>query len=265
MNLPYPIILLAESEANVVAYILLIAGPLLALLFGYFWRKAKRTRDLMSATETCPIGQLTEGPAEIRGRTATSEEALTSPWRQQECVHYCFHVQQRRSSTNSKGHTTHRWVTYIKDEKTLPFLVKDETGQAVVDPSKIKLVVEEDRFSRSGFMNDADSDLQQLLETRYNKKTEGWMFNKTLRYTETALELNEEVYVFGDASRLGGGWVLRHGTMPLIVSDKGGAAVEKSYSTRAIVFGVLTLLCAAAGIAGIVLAVYSAMKIKELF
>jgi hypothetical protein len=53
--------------------------------------------------------------------------------------------------------------------------------------------------------------------------------------------------------------------MPLIVSDKGGAAVEKSYSTRVIVFGVLTLLCAAAGVAGIVLAVYSAMKIKELF
>ena len=80
--------------------------------------------------------------------------------------------------------------------------MKDDTGQAVVDSSKIKLVVEEDRFSRSGFMNDADSDLQQLLESRYNKKTKGWIFNKTLRYTERALELDEEVYVFGDASRL---------------------------------------------------------------
>ena len=59
--------------------------------------------------------------------------------------------------------------------------------------------------------------------------------------------------------------MLRDGEMPLIVSDKGGAAIEKSYSTRVIVFGVLTLLCAAAGIAGIVHAVYSAMKIKELF
>ena len=205
----------------------------------------------MSTTETCPIGQLTEGPAEIRGRTATSEEALTSPWRQQECVHYCFHVQQRRSSTNSKGHTTHRWVTYIKDEKTLPFLVKDETGQAVVDSSKIKFVINQDKFSRSGLMNDADTDLQQLLETRYNKKTEGWMFNKTLRYTETALELNEEVYVFGDASRLGGGWVLRHGTMPLIVSDKGGAAIEKSISRKVTWFKVLTVLSAAAGVIGL--------------
>ena len=250
MNPHGPLILLADSETNVIAYIMLIAGPLLAALFFYLWRKTKRTRDLMSTTETSPIGQLAAGPAEIRGRTATSEEPLISPWRQQQCVHYCFHVQQRRSSTNSKGHTSHHWVTYIKDEKTLPFLVKDETGQAVVDSSKIKFVINQDRFFRSGLMNDADTDLQQLLETRYNKKTEGWMFNKTLKYTETALELDEEVYVFGDASRLGGGWVLRDGEMPLIVSDKGGAAIEKSFSTRVVVFGVLALVFAAVGCGG---------------
>ncbi|MFQ3168038.1 MAG: hypothetical protein ACI8QI_000575 [Limisphaerales bacterium] len=250
MNLPSPFILLAESGANIVAYILLIAGPLLALLFFYLWRKTKRTRDLMTATETSPIGQLTEGPAEIRGRTATSEEPLTSPWRKQPCVHYCFHVQRRRSSTNSKGHTTHHWVTYIKDEKTLPFLVRDDTGQAVVDSSKIKFVINQDKFSRSGIMDDADTDLQQLLETRYNKKTEGWMFNKTLKYTESTLELDEEVYVFGDASRIGDGWVLRDGEMPLIVSDKGGAAVEKSFTVKVIVFGVLVLVFTAAACGG---------------
>ncbi len=84
MNPPSLFILLAESGATVVAYILLIAGPLLALFF-YLCRKAKRTRGLMTATETSPIGQLTEGPAEVRGRTAISEEPLISPWRQQPC------------------------------------------------------------------------------------------------------------------------------------------------------------------------------------
>ena len=205
----------------------------------------------MRTTETSRIEQLSEGPAEIRGRTATSEAPLTSPWRQQKCVHYCFHVEEQRSSTDSKGNTTHHWATYIKDEQTLPFLVKDDTGQAVVDSSKIKLVVEEDRFSRSGLMNDADSDLQQLLESRYNKKTKGWIFNKTLRYTETALELDEDVYVFGDASKLGSGWVLSDGEMPLIVSDNGGAAIEKSFSRMVTWFKVLTVLCAAAGVIGL--------------
>ena len=79
MNPPSPFILLAESGATVVAYILLIAGPLLALLFFYLWRNAKRTRDLMTATETSPIRKLTEGPAEVCGHTATSQEPLISP------------------------------------------------------------------------------------------------------------------------------------------------------------------------------------------
>ena len=253
MNHPIPFILLAESDANIVAYILLIAGPLLAMVFFYLWRKTKQTRDLMTATETSPIGQLIEGPAEIRGRTATSEAPLTSPWRQQSCVHYCFHVEEQRSRTDNKGNTTRYWRTYIKDEQTHPFVVKDDTGQAVVDSSKIKFVLEKDRFSRSGFMDDANSGLQQLLESRYNKKTKGWIFNKTLRYTETALELDEEVYVFGEASQLGNGWMLRHGAMPLIVSDKGAEAVEKSFSSKVIIFGVLTIISAAAGCTGLYL------------
>ena len=66
MNHPIPYILLAESDANIVAYILLLAGPLLAMVFFYFWQKTKRTRDLMTATERSPKGQLTEGPERIR-------------------------------------------------------------------------------------------------------------------------------------------------------------------------------------------------------
>ena len=66
MNHPIPYILLAESDANLVAYILLIAVPLLAMVFFYFWQKTKRTRDLMTATERSPKGQLTEGPERIR-------------------------------------------------------------------------------------------------------------------------------------------------------------------------------------------------------
>ena len=66
MNHPIPFILLAESDANIVAYILLIAGPLLAIVFFYFWQKTKRTRDLMTSTERSPKGQLTEGPERIR-------------------------------------------------------------------------------------------------------------------------------------------------------------------------------------------------------
>ena len=108
MNHPIPYILLAESDANIVAYILLIAGPLLAMVFFYFWQKTKRTRDLMTATETSPKGQLTEGR---KGFVFYSEAPLTSPWRQQPYVHYCFHDEEQRSRTDNKGNTTRYWRT----------------------------------------------------------------------------------------------------------------------------------------------------------
>ena len=79
MNHPIPYILLAESDANIVAYILLIAGPLLAMVFFYFWQKTKRTRDLMTATERSPKGQLTEGPERIRVlRRGAANQSLAS-------------------------------------------------------------------------------------------------------------------------------------------------------------------------------------------
>ena len=37
MNHQIPYILLEESDANIVAYIQLIAGPMLAMVFFYFW------------------------------------------------------------------------------------------------------------------------------------------------------------------------------------------------------------------------------------
>ena len=98
MNHPITYILLAEADANIVAYLLLNAGPLLAKVFFYFWQKTKRTRDLMTATERSPKGQLTEGP-------------LTSPWRQQPYVHYCLHVEEQRSRTDNKGNTKRYWRT----------------------------------------------------------------------------------------------------------------------------------------------------------
>ena len=107
------------------ALILLIAGPLLAVVFYYKWQKVQRVYDLMDSTKTSPIAQLKSGPAEVRGRTSTTEQPLISPWCQQPCVFYEFHVEQEHSSENSTY-----WKTYIKDEQSLPFVVKDDTGQA---------------------------------------------------------------------------------------------------------------------------------------
>ena len=84
-----------------------------------------------------------------------------------------------------------------------------------------------DRQSKSGYGNDAPDQLRNLLTSRYDMDTQCLGFNRTLRYTETYLEPGDKVYVFGQASQADDGrWVMRHGEMPLIVSERSELDVE---------------------------------------
>ena len=239
----YDFFLLAEIDLRIIAVIMLIAGPLLAFWCFDLWRKERRIYKLMSRTKTSSINQLTEGPAEIRGRAAISEEPLISPWGKQKCIHYCFHAEAYVISPNNKFH----WETLTIEKDTLPFIVNDNTGRVVVDSSKIEFDLKKDKFFDSSSTKSGDSDLKQLLQYRYAITAP----NAKFRCTETSLKLDEEVYAFGDAMRLGNGWVLHDGIMPLIVSDKGGAAVEKNRSNQVIINGILALVFAAVGCAGL--------------
>ena len=233
--------LLAQIDLRIIAVIMLIAGPLLAFWCFDLWRKKRRIYKLMRKTQTGSINQLTEGTAEICGRAAISEEPLISPWGKQKCIHYCFHAEAHVKTPNGD-----RWETLIIEEDTLPFIVNDNTGQVVVDSSKIEFDLKTDKFFNSSSSKDEESDLERLLHYRYAKTV-----STKFRCTETSLKLDEEVYVFGSAMRLGKGWVLRDGIMPLIISDKGGAAVEKNRSNQVIIDGILALVFAAVGCAGL--------------
>ena len=58
MNHPIPYILLAESDANLVAYILLIAGPLLAMVFFYFWQRRRNEHAVSYTHLTLPTKRI---------------------------------------------------------------------------------------------------------------------------------------------------------------------------------------------------------------
>ena len=111
-------------------------------------------------------------------------------------------------------------------------MVADETGEIEIFLSegqipgdrwrKGQMDLRIDRNSESGVGTDASTQLRNILKSKYEKDTEGLIFNKSLRYTETYLEPDDKVYVFGQASQADDGrWVMRHGEMPLIVSEKG--------------------------------------------
>ena len=186
-------------------------------------KKAGRHHALMSATQTSLVHDLKIGPAEVAGQATAKAQALNSPWSNRECVYYRFHVEQYRSGEHGGS-----WHTYIDDTSSSSFLVADETGEIEILVSEGEMDLKMDRNSKSGFGNDASSQLRYLLKNKYGKDTKGLIFNKTLRYTETFLELGDKIYVFGQASQADDGrWVMRHGEMPLIVSERGELVVQK--------------------------------------
>ena len=107
------------------------------------------------------------------------------------------------------------------------FLVEDETGEIEILVSEGEMDLRVDRQSESGYGNDAPDQLRNLLTSRYDKDTQWFGFNRTLRYIETYLEPGDKVYVFGQASQADDGrWVMRDGEMPLIVSERSELDVE---------------------------------------
>ena len=175
----------------------------------------------MSATKTSVVCDLKSGPAEVSGRARVKTKILNSPWSTRNCVYYQFHVEIYHSSEGGY------WETYIDDKAPSSFLVEDKTGVIEILVGDGKMDLEVDRHAESGFGNDAPSQLKDLLKNKYDKDTQGLIFNKTLRYKETYLEAGDEVYVFGQASQdYDGSWIMRQGQMPLIVSERGELDVE---------------------------------------
>ena len=226
-------------------------GILLEVVLVYFARKNGKMARLIRETPTSKIAELKEGLVEVKGHVRPLSEPLESPLSKRSCVYYQFKVQERRRRHTGKS-TSHYWVTVINDEQSVPCLVEDETGAAEVALLEANLVLDTDTRMRSGFFNDASPELEQTLNQRYGRSSRGFIFNRTMRYTETVLEERDPLYVLGTAE-------IQSGRRPrlnksegiLIVSDKGEHTLQSRYTSFAIACWVGAVFVL--GIAGFIL------------
>ncbi len=187
----------------------------------------------MVDTETTAIGSLKPGPVEIRGRVVSTLPPAPSPWSQQPCVFYHFHVEEQRSSQSQHGHHSTYWVDYINDRSSDPFLIEDATGSVEIAPKEGEFKMNTDFATTSGSFNDAPENLRTLINTRYGRDTQGLIFNKSLRYKESMLENGDEVYVFGEVRQDQGRFIIGAGEMPLIICENGEADGQSEYASKA--------------------------------
>jgi len=209
----------------------LIAGGvvlLIALAFAWWGRssmlKAKRIED----TPTTPCRAVADGFVEVKGRVKGKSGLLTSPLAKVPCVYYRFHVEEQVR----RGKNTY-WETRIDDKQCCGLLIED-ASQASVEVNLVAadLILKPDAHAKSGFLNDATPDLEATLAA-YGHSSQGLIFNRTLRYTETYLEAGDEMYVLGTAQNLGGGRVvIDKGNDVFIVSDSSEEQLTRSFHNK---------------------------------
>jgi len=133
----------------------------------------------------------------------------------------------------------------VNDRETLDCLVEDDSGCAEVELRQTRLVLDPDARARSGLLNDAPPELGRLLQRRYRRSSQGLLFNKTMRYTETVPEAGDPLYVLGLAERRGDTVRIGSGGPVFLATGKGERALASRYLWFSIGFG----LAAAAGAA----------------
>jgi hypothetical protein len=80
-------------------------------------------------------------------------------------------------------------------------------------------------------LKDASGELEQTLAA-YGRTSKGFIFNKNMRYTETMLEVGDEIYVLGTAQRQGDGLVIDKSDDLFIVSDQSEEQLTKSFHNK---------------------------------
>ena len=138
-----------------------------------------------------PINRIQENEyAKIIGRAKHVNQPLEAPLSGRKCVYYQVIVEV-------KGYKS--WRRIINNEKHQDFFIESNSEMAIVKISSLqksmkRFFLVKDYKEKSGFRNDATEKLQH-----YSKSTAFLGINKTMRYSEGVIELNEPITVKGVA------------------------------------------------------------------
>jgi E3 Ubiquitin ligase len=246
-----------------VGVILLIGGAITAFLV-YLTIKFRNRLKLIEAAPLCTADQLRTGLAKMRGKIVSlvdEDDMLISPLTKTLCVYYKFVVEEQRTRTVSTGRgmrTETYWHPVITDIQAVHSAVKDKTGEAVVDLKMAEITLTQSCQAKTGLFSSAPKGLERRLQQLYGFSTKGFIFSKSLRYSEMVIEEGVKVFVVGDVkARKDGSSSFRKGENPLLVTDKNEQELVSHFKWRftaaligAIVVPLLFLTCA--GFVGVV-------------
>ncbi len=168
---------------------LVIAGFIGGIIFffkGLFKWKEKR---LIENTPTSKIRSLAMGRVEVYGSVLPIKgQLMKAPFSGKDCVYCKWTVEEyRRAGKHS------RWVTLKQGLVGQHFVIKDDSGEVLVDPTGADVDIPLD-FEAKSFTPGVTKFLA-LQNIAY----QGWLFNKQMRFREYFLAKGDKVYIMGFA------------------------------------------------------------------
>lgn len=114
---------------------LIVAIIIAASLFGFWlWFRSMKRARLIENTPTSKCRSAAQGYVELIGiQKLMPGDPIRAPLTGRQCTWWEYCIEEKRTSW-SRGRRRTRWVTVDKDASGSLFLVRDETGEAVIDP-----------------------------------------------------------------------------------------------------------------------------------
>jgi hypothetical protein len=158
----------------------------------WYYSPTQKARRALLAVRPTPLAGIPDGSVgKVVGTVALGRQSLEAPLSKRPCAHYDLRIEEYRSSGKSGA-----WYTVIHETESCNFVVRDGADSAHVHMAKARILGVIDLKLRSGTFNAASPELEAFLKSR-GKSSKGWIFNKTLRYSEGVLEPGESVAVMG--------------------------------------------------------------------
>lgn len=180
-----------------------------------------KARRRLTATPIQPVATIEpEMTVRVTGTIEPLSEPLSAPLTGRRCVYYGAAVSEQRTGQHGT-----RWVQIHGVQRSVDFIVRDASGRVIVRVDRADIVAIPDHKRFSGSFDEPTPAESALLE-RFGEDATGFLgLNRHLRFTESALEIGEEVTVLGVARRSEGAGPMvieSPPDAPLLVTDHRG-------------------------------------------
>jgi E3 ubiquitin ligase len=172
-------------------------GLLLATIVGFYFAFSNMHRKrIIEDTPTSKIRSAAQGYLELVGHGYLMDgQPITSPLTGTSCTWYEYKVEERRSNGKNS-----EWVTIRKGISDELFLIKDETGQCIIDPEGAHVTV----ANKSVWFGHSSNPANITAPKNKQRFFSGVVVGKKFRYTEKLLHSGETLYAIGLYKTVGG-------------------------------------------------------------